>query len=215
MSRQKHDTPIVSLFGKRRWNKSANLSLCNRIIRACSMNLITLIQGDIRAKAHWLYGNDSLKSIIKARFTDGTSAMIIYRWMQWAQRRHLTPLAMLFNKLNVMGGCIVGRGADFGPGFVLVHSQGVVINTSVRGGRNVIVEHQVTIGAEKGASPIIGDNVFIGAGAKVLGGVTIGSGAKVGANAVVVDDVPAGATVVGVPARVVKTGNCEKCNNES
>lgn len=177
------------------------------------MNLFALILSDIRAKARWLYGDDSLKHIIKARLTDGTTAMILYRWMQWAQRHRLGLLAMVFNKLNVMGGCIIGRGADFGPGFVLVHSQGVVINTSVRGGRNVLIEHQVTIGAEKGVSPVIGDNVFIGAGAKVLGGVNIGAGAKVGANAVVVHDVPEGATVVGIPARVVKTGNGEVCKD--
>ena len=168
------------------------------------MNLFTLICSDMRAKARWLYGDDSLRNVIKARLTDGSTAMILYRWMQWAQRRHLTPLAMLFNKLNVIGGCIIGRGANFGEGFVLVHSIGVVINTSVKGGRNVVLEHQVTIGAEKGVSPVLGDEVFVGAGARILGGVTLGKGAKVGANAVVLDDVPAGATVVGIPAKVVK-----------
>lgn len=175
------------------------------------MNLFSLIRSDIRAKARWLYGDDSFRNIVKARLTDGTSAMILYRWMQWAQRHHLGLPAMIFNKLNVMGGCIIGRGADFGAGFVLVHSNGVVINASVKGGRNVVLEHQVTIGAEKGVSPVLGDNVFIGAGAKVLGGVKIGKGAKVGANAVVVDDVPEGATVVGIPARVVRGPLAEVC----
>jgi len=168
------------------------------------MNLFSLIRSDLCAKAQWLYGDCSFKSVIKARFTDGSTAMIIYRWMQWAQRRHLVPLAMVFNKLNVMGGCIIGRGADFGEEFVLVHSLGVVINTSVKGGRNVVIEHQVTIGAEKGVSPVLGDRVFVGAGAKIIGGVRIGNGAKIGANAVVLDDVPEGATVVGIPARIVK-----------
>lgn len=170
------------------------------------MNLFSLICSDITAKALWLYGDTRWRNRIKARFTDGTSAMILYRWMQWAQRWHLAPLAMIFNKLNVMGGCIIGRGADFGPEFVLIHSQGVVINASVRGGRGVMVEHQVTVGAEKGASPVIGDHVFIGAGAKVIGPVTLGNRCKVGANAVVLDDVPEGATVVGIPARVVNGG---------
>jgi serine O-acetyltransferase len=64
----------------------------------------------------------------------------------------------------------------------------------------------VTVGWDyRGARrPIIGDNVFIGAGAKVLGAVTVGDGARIGANAVVVCDVPAGATAVGVPARIVE-----------
>ncbi len=66
------------------------------------------------------------------------------------------------------------------------------------------VEHQVTIGADRGMSPVLGDNIFIGAGAKILGPVTIGDGARVGANAVVVKDVPAWSTVVGVPAKVVR-----------
>jgi serine O-acetyltransferase len=114
---------------------------------------------------------------------------------------------MLFNKMNVVfGNCVIGRGADFKEGFVLVHSLGVVINTSVRGGKNVVIEHQVTIGAEKGESPVLGDNVFIGAGARIIGAVRVGTGAKVGANAVVLDDVPEGATAVGVPARVILRG---------
>jgi len=170
------------------------------------MTVFALIRSDIRAKAEWLYGDATWRSCLKARFTDGTQAMIVYRLMQASQRAGLTPLAMVFNKLNVVfGGCIIGRGADFGPELVLVHSQGVVINTAVRGGRHVVIEHQVTVGAEKGAAPVLGDNVFIGAGAKIVGAVHVGSGAKIGANAVVLDDVPEGATAVGVPARVVKT----------
>ena len=171
------------------------------------MSMFALIRSDIRAKAAWLYGSTTWRSCLKARFTDGTQAMIVYRLMQASQRAGLTPLAMLFNKLNVVfGACIIGRGADFGPEFVLVHSQGVVINT-VRGGRHIVIEHQVTIGAEKGAAPVLGDNVFIGAGAKIVGAVHVGSGSKIGANAVVLDDVPEGATAVGVPARVVKTAD--------
>lgn len=167
------------------------------------MTTWTLIRADVRAKARWLYGADDGRAVAKALCTDGTLAMILYRLMQGARRAGLAPLAMLFNKLNSIGGCVIGRGADFGPEFVLVHSHGVVINTSVRGGARVFVEHQVTIGAERGASPVLGDDVFIGAGARILGGVRVGSRVKVGANAVVVSDVPDGVTVVGVPARVV------------
>lgn len=69
-----------------------------------------------------------------------------------------------------------------------------------------MLEHGVTIGAEKEQSPILGNNIFIGAGAKIIGGVRIGDNVKIGANAVVVKDVPDNATVVGVPARIIKIG---------
>jgi serine O-acetyltransferase len=130
--------------------------------------------------------------------------MVLYRLMQWSGRRRLTPLEMLFNKLNgVLCHCIIGRGAEFGPGFVLIHCGGVVINGSVRGGSGVYLEHQVTIGAERRQSPTLGDDVYVGAGAKIIGPVHVGDGARIGANAVVIQDVPAGRTAVGVPARVV------------
>lgn len=168
------------------------------------MNVFALMASDVRAKAVWLYGDAAWRSVLKARFTDGTFAMVVYRWMQWAQRRRLIPLAMLCNKVNVIfGQCIIGRGADFGEGLVLVHSLGVVINTAVQGGKHVVIEHQVTLGAEKGQSPCLGDHVFVGAGAKVIGAVRLGHHSRIGANAVVLTDVPDGATAVGVPARIV------------
>jgi serine O-acetyltransferase len=74
----------------------------------------------------------------------------------------------------------------------------------VRGGCGIYLEHQVTLGAEQRRSPVLGDNIFIGAGAKVIGAVTVGDGARIGANAVVIDDVPPHATAVGVPARMVQ-----------
>lgn len=171
------------------------------------MNVFSLVASDVRAKAEWVYGSGGARNMLKALCTDGTFAMVVYRLMQWAQRWRLAPLAMLFNKVNVLvSRCVIGRGADFGPGFVLVHSIGVVINTSVRGGAQVVVEHLVTIGAEKDSSPTLGDNVFIGAGAKVIGAVRIGSNVKIGANAVVVSDIPDNCTAVGIPARVVPPG---------
>jgi len=166
--------------------------------------IFNLIAGDMRAKAKWVYGDMSRKAVVKAFLTDGSAAMLWYRFMQVSQQIGLKPLAMIFNKINsIFCGCVIGRGAIFGDGFVLVHSNGVVINSKVIGGKNILVEHGVTIGEEKGAAPVLGDNIFIGAGAKIIGGVVIGSNAKIGANAVVVKDVPEGATAVGVPARVV------------
>lgn len=167
--------------------------------------LAALIGSDLRAKAQWMYGDTSRRSLLKTCATDGTAAMVLYRMMQACERRRLSALSMVFNKLTAFAGdCIIGRGADFGPGFVLVHSNGVVINTSVRGGSNVFLEHQVTIGAERQQSPVLGDNVFVGAGAKIIGAVRIGSDVRIGANAVVIADVPSGATAVGVPARNIE-----------
>ncbi len=171
------------------------------------MSLFGLIKSDIRAKAEWLYGSVSTRNILKALFTDGTFAMVMYRFMQASQRIGLVPFAMIFNKLNAFfGRCIIGRGAQFGPAFVLIHSYGVVINSSVKGGSNIKLEHAVTIGAEKDKSPALGDNVFVGAGAKIIGGMKIGSNVKIGANAVVIIDVPDGSTAVGIPAKIVKEG---------
>ena len=166
-------------------------------------SLVSTIREDFRCKARWCYGDASRRSRLKAMLTDGACATILYRLMQWSRRRRLVPLELLFNKLNAaLCHCVIGRGAEFGPGLVLIHSNGVVINGAVRGGARVHLEHQVTIGAERGDVPLLGDDIFVGAGARILGAVTIGDGAKVGANAVVLCDVPAGHTAVGVPAVV-------------
>jgi len=160
---------------------------------------------DLRQKASWCYQSERPAALLKVLLTDGTMAMVIYRGMQWARRWRLVPLELVLNRLNsICCNCIIGRGAEFGPGFVLIHATGVVINGQVIGGTNVFIEHQVTIGAERRESPRIGNNVFIGAGAKIIGQITVGDHSRVGANAVVLDDVPPYATVAGIPARVVR-----------
>ena len=167
-------------------------------------SVLRSLREDLRCKARWCYQSDRWPAMLKVCFTDGSAAMILYRLMQGSRKWGLTPFEMMFNKLNaICCNCIVGRGAEFGPGFVLIHSSGVVINGEVRGGAGIHLEHQVTLGAENRHSPVLGDGVFIGAGAKVIGGVVIGDGARIGANAVVIEDVPAHATAVGVPARVI------------
>ncbi len=94
-------------------------------------------------------------------------------------------------------------GTAIGPGLFISHGQGTILSAE-RIGANLWVHQGVTIGWDYRGDrrPIIGDDVFIGAGAKVLGSITVGDGARIGANAVVVCDVPPGATAVGVPARI-------------
>jgi serine O-acetyltransferase len=167
--------------------------------------MFNLVREDMRRKALWYGMTPSSKSLLRMWFSDGSTAQILYRAMRFCQLHHLKPIAMVLYRLNAaIGHIVIGRGADLGPGLVILHSIGTVINSSVRAGRNLVLEHGVTIGAEKGESPILGDDVFIGAGAKIIGAVRIGSDVKIGANAVVTRDLPDGATAVGIPARVIK-----------
>lgn len=164
----------------------------------------TVLQ-DLRRKAEWYSMPPHGKALLHVLFSDGSTAQILYRAMRFCQQHRLKPLAFLLYRMNAMlGHAVIGRGAEMGPGLVILHSFGIVINTQVKAGKNLVLEHGVTIGAEKNRSPILGDNVFIGAGAKVIGPVHIGSDVKIGANAVVTRDLPDGATAVGIPARVIK-----------
>ncbi len=103
----------------------------------------------------------------------------------------------------------IGRRVEIGPGLLVPHGH-VVIDGTVRIGRDCSINPWVTIGLSgsrrwgyDSRGPVLGDRVYVGTGAKVLGPVTVGDDVRIGANAVVIDDVSAGATVVGAPARVV------------
>ncbi len=106
-----------------------------------------------------------------------------------------------------MTGIEIHPGATIGRRFFIDHGMGVVIGETSEIGDDCTLYHAVTLGGttwNKGKRhPTLKSNVVVGAGAKILGPITIGSGAKVGSNAVVVKDVPDGATVVGIPGRVV------------
>ncbi len=104
-------------------------------------------------------------------------------------------------------GIEIHPGAKLGRRFVIDHGMGVVIGETAEVGDDVYIYHQVTLGGTSSQAgkrhPTIGNNVIIGAGAKILGAILIGDNARVGANAVVVAPIPAGTTVVGIPARPV------------
>ena len=140
----------------------------------------------------------------------------------WAIANH--RVAYLLHRCGVPGGKFLARmisqtsrgvtgieihpGAKIGRGLFVDHGMGVVIGETAEIGDNVTLFQGVTLGGtgkEKGKRhPTIGNNVVIGAGAKVLGSFTLGDNVQVGANAVVVREVPANSVVVGVPGRIVR-----------
>ena len=110
-------------------------------------------------------------------------------------------------------GIEIHPGAKIGRGLFIDHGMGIVIGETAEIGENVTIYHGVTLGGTgtmKGKRhPTIGDNVLIGAGAKVLGPVNVGNGAKIGANSVVLQDIPMNATAVGIPAKIsMKKSKC-------
>lgn len=166
--------------------------------------MIRLVISDIKAKQRLYSQYGASCSFLRALLTDGTSANVLYRLQEVLSKLGLSPVALLPHILNKwFNGCVIGVKARFEEGLILIHPVGVVINSSVRGGREVWIESGVVIGDNRGRSPALGNGIFIGAGAKIIGGVRIADGAKVGANAVVTKDVGQGVTVVGIPARPV------------
>ena len=115
-------------------------------------------------------------------------------------------LARLISQISrFFTGIEIHPGAKIGRGLVIDHGMGVVIGETSEIGDNVLLYHGVTLGGtgkDKGKRhPTVGNNVVIGAGAKVLGPIYIGSNSKIGANSVVLNNVPEGATAVGIPAK--------------
>ena len=119
-------------------------------------------------------------------------------------------LAHVFSYFNlILFGMDVTASCDIGPGIFFPHTSGIVIGAS-RIGSNVTIYQGVTLGARQldmhfdpATRPIIGNDVILGSGAKILGGISVGDNAKVGANSVVVHSIEANRTVIGIPAKDV------------
>lgn len=129
-----------------------------------------------------------------------TEGIIQYLYRIWVLYR--------IKKMDAFNGASFGthldKSAEFKSPPNLPHGiRGIFISHNAVIGTNVTIFHQVTIGEGNGGAPVIGDNVLIGAGAKILGGIKVGNNVRIGANCVVVDSVPDGATVVCQKARVI------------
>jgi serine O-acetyltransferase len=140
----------------------------------------------------------------------GLHALVMHRWAHWCWTHGLKWLGRFISHIaRWLTGIEIHPGARSGQRVFIDHGMGVVIGETAEVGDGCTIYHGVTLGGTslyKGAKrhPTLGQNVVVGAGAKVLGGFTVGDGAKVGSNAVVVKPVPAGATAVGNPARIIE-----------
>jgi len=138
----------------------------------------------------------------------GVHALIMHRFSHWIWKQRLYWLARFSSHFaRWITGIEIHPGATIGRRVFIDHGMGVVIGETAVIGDDCTLYHGVTLGGtswNKGKRhPTLEQGVVIGAGAKVLGPITIGTNAKIGSNAVVVKDVPAGATAVGIPARIL------------
>ncbi len=139
----------------------------------------------------------------------GFKAVRAYRKANWFQRHGMKFIARAISQHSRRKtGIEIHPGATIGRGLFIDHGMGVVIGETTEIGDNCTLYQNVTLGGtgkDQGKRhPTLGNNVLVGAGAKVLGPFTVGDNARVAAGAVVLDAVPEGATAVGVPARVVR-----------
>lgn len=138
-------------------------------------------------------------------------AMLHYRFGQWAERLRFAPLRWLLGKIYrffsifmpIFSGVYIHRSMKVGKPFHIVHVGMVVIHSGVTFGDRCGVMHNVTIGQNMNSGvPTIGNDVFVGTGAVILGEITIGDGARIASNSLVISDVPANAMAMGVPAKI-------------
>jgi serine O-acetyltransferase len=140
-------------------------------------------------------------------------AIATYRFGRWADK--LPPgLRMVGGKLygamsllvEVTSGIVINRETEIGKDFHLVHAGNIKIHPRAVIGDRVGIMHDVTLGTtpERSGAPTIGDDVFIGAGARILGAIKIGDRARIAANSLVISDVPPDTTAIGVPAKILR-----------
>ncbi|NLN05387.1 MAG: serine O-acetyltransferase [Clostridiaceae bacterium] len=140
----------------------------------------------------------------------GFKALFYHRFSSFFYRHKMYFIARYFSeRARRKTGIEIHPGAKIGEGLFIDHGNGVVIGETAEIGNNCTIYHQVTLGGtgtqkHKKRHPTVGDNVLIGAGAKILGPVKIGNNSLIGAGSVVLNDIPDNCTVTGMKARIVK-----------
>ena len=167
---------------------------------------------DIRLDLQAVFDRDpAATSRLEVIFTyAGFHALLIFRIAHWLKVHDVPFVPRALSQLaRWLTGIEIHPSAKIGTGFFIDHGMGVVIGETAEVGDYVTLFQGVTLGGtgtERGKRhPTVGNHVVVGAGAKILGGITIGDNVKIGANSVVLKNVAANSTVIGVPARVIKT----------
>ncbi len=174
------------------------------------MTLKELLLADLERQDFYANTPDIPKTLLRVvlkAFSPRFAPVVLYRLSHFFWQKKLSPLAKFFSLLNFwFFGLEIAVRSEIGAGLYLPHTVGTVLSAERIGCRCVIFG-QVVLGAKEvdfaftsSSRPILGDDVMIGTGAKVLGGIKIGNRVKVGANAVVIRDVPDDSVAVGVPA---------------
>ena len=150
----------------------------------------------------------------------GLHALLVHRLAQRLWRWKLRWLARFVAYLGRwFTGIEIHPGAQIGRRVFIDHGMGIVIGETAEIGDDSTLYHGVTLGGtawkQGKRHPTLGKGVVVGAGAKILGPIHIGDGAKIGSNAVVVKDVPAGATAVGIPARILDSTQTQMRENRA
>lgn len=156
---------------------------------------------------------DDLRSHAGNWAAQGFWVMVVYRFGRWRYTVRPAPLRklfslvyrMLYKMVQVLTGVELPCEVELGRNFVIDHFGGIIISGYAKFGDNCRIRSGVVVGlgrVEDPCAPVIGNNVDIGSGAKLLGRITIGDDVLIGANAVVLRDVPSGCIAVGVPAIV-------------
>ena len=177
---------------------------------------ISKVKEDIKV----IYENDpAAKNLLEVILCyPGLHALVAYRFAHRLYKWNIPLVPRVISYLTrIITGIEIHPGAEIGRRFFIDHGEGVVIGETTIIGDDVLIYQQVTLGGtgkESGKRhPTLGNNVIVGAGAKVLGYITIGDNVRIGAGSVVVEDVPAHSTVVGIPGRVVHRAVIDKQGN--
>lgn len=180
-----------------------------------SKDLIRFLSADLeryyRVSGNRSYGRISRLQIWSRLLSPRCAPVVLYRLACCLHSIRLSIVAKVVSIVNYsVFGIEVSSECHVGPGLLLPHTQGTVIGAQTIG-KNATIFQGVTLGAKEidfqcsiGQRPTIGDDVVIGAGAKVLGGISIGDKSIIGANSVVLVNIPPRSIAVGVPARVIK-----------